>query len=66
MYQDITKKDEQLAEDYLLGKAIDSKEQAKQDAGQDRFKDKEDIGFGDMEESEAFQRLVEDPLVKIK
>ena len=51
-----------------MGKPIDEKAAAAEDAGKDRFKEAVDDGldFGEMEEAEAFARMVEDPLVKIK
>lgn len=67
MYQDVSKRDENLAEEYLMGKPIDERQAAKEDAGEEKFVKQDDaIDFGEFEESEAFQRMVEDPMVKIK
>lgn len=37
MYQDISKRDENLAEEFLMGKPIDERAAAKEDAGEDKF-----------------------------
>lgn len=73
MYNDVSAKvgadDEQenLAEEYLLGKSVNQNAKDKEDSGPGfAKKDENFVSFGANDENEAFSRMVEDPLVQMR